>query len=248
MPENVIQLRGGYQTEDPRTDRLPHYDPESRKWKIRTLLEQQEVPLTMPTTGRTWPLLRKTRLDQLKEGACVGFTGAHDMQALPGRVPDVTNETARWIYKEAQKIDPWAGEAYEGTAVLAGLQILRRIGAIKEFRWGGAGSGDVFLDLTLALRHEGPGIAGLKWFSNCMNVDKNGYIHPTGSEVGGHAILIRGMSISKRYFILSNSWGLDWGIFGDCKVSFDEMGPWLEDDGEVAFGIGRSKTVNLLAA
>lgn len=201
----------------------------------------------MPKAGRTWPLRKEARLDQLREGACVGFTAAHDQSAWPVPVKNITTEVARWFYKEAQKVDPWEGEAYEGTSVLAVMQVLQRIGALKEFRWAGAGSGDVLMDVILGIRNEGPGLAGLSWYSNCMNVDKDGYIHPTGDIVGGHAILIRGVSIAKRYFLLSNSWNLGWGVEGDCKVSFDEMGPWLENGGEVTFPIGRNKNYSLAA-
>jgi hypothetical protein len=35
---------------------------------------------------------------------------------------------ARWLYHEAQKIDEWPGEAYEGTSVRAGMDILRTVG------------------------------------------------------------------------------------------------------------------------
>jgi hypothetical protein len=35
---------------------------------------------------------------------------------------------ARWLYHEAQKVDEWPGEDYEGTSVRAGLDVLRTRG------------------------------------------------------------------------------------------------------------------------
>lgn len=67
--------------------------------------------------------------DQGFEGACVGFSVARAQTWLNRQRYD-----ARWIYREAQKIDYWAGESYEGTSVRAGLEILRDAGARRVFR------------------------------------------------------------------------------------------------------------------
>jgi hypothetical protein len=61
--------------------------------------------------------------DQGAEGACVGFGSSRAMTLLNRRRYD-----ARWLYLEAQKIDEWPGEDYEGTSVRAGMDILRDMG------------------------------------------------------------------------------------------------------------------------
>jgi hypothetical protein len=61
--------------------------------------------------------------DQGSEGACVGFGSSRAMTLLNRRRYD-----ARWLYHEAQKIDEWPGEDYEGTSVRAGMDILREVG------------------------------------------------------------------------------------------------------------------------
>lgn len=61
--------------------------------------------------------------DQGSEGACVGFACSRMMTLLNRRRYEAT-----WLYREAQKIDEWPGEAYSGTSVRAGCDILRDSG------------------------------------------------------------------------------------------------------------------------
>lgn len=61
--------------------------------------------------------------DQGQEGACVGFATSRMMSLLNRK-----RYAAFWLYKEAQKIDPWPGENYSGTAVSAALDVLRTRG------------------------------------------------------------------------------------------------------------------------
>jgi hypothetical protein len=93
--------------------------------------------------------------DQGSEGACVGFSSS--------RAVSFTNRErydARWLYREAQKIDEWPGESYDGTSVRAGMEVLRTVGhrrflngvskpsdtvrGIAEYRW--ASTVDAVLD------------------------------------------------------------------------------------------------------
>jgi hypothetical protein len=61
--------------------------------------------------------------DQGQEGACVGFGSARMMSLLNRRRYD-----ARWLYHEAQKMDEWPGEDYDGTSVRAAMDVLRTEG------------------------------------------------------------------------------------------------------------------------
>jgi hypothetical protein len=67
--------------------------------------------------------------DQGQEGACVGFAASRMMSLLNRARYD-----ARWLYREAQRIDEWPGESYEGTSVRAGLDVLRERGHRRVFR------------------------------------------------------------------------------------------------------------------
>jgi hypothetical protein len=62
-------------------------------------------------------------MDQGQEGACVGFGWTRCMMLLNRKRYD-----ARWLYHEAQKVDEWVGEDYEGTSVRAGADVLRARG------------------------------------------------------------------------------------------------------------------------
>jgi hypothetical protein len=72
---------------------------------------------------RSDPAIWWTYYDQGSEGACVGFASSR-MMSLLNRV----RYESRWLYREAQKIDAWPGESYEGTSVRAGLEVLRSRG------------------------------------------------------------------------------------------------------------------------
>jgi hypothetical protein len=61
--------------------------------------------------------------DQGEEGACVGFMASRIATWANRRRYD-----AFWLYHEAQKIDEWPGEDYEGTSLRAGFDILRERG------------------------------------------------------------------------------------------------------------------------
>jgi hypothetical protein len=61
--------------------------------------------------------------NQGQEGACVGFGSSRMMSQLNRKTYD-----GFWLYHEAQKIDEWPGEDYDGTSVRAALDILRKVG------------------------------------------------------------------------------------------------------------------------
>ena len=56
-------------------------------------------------------------------GACVGFGISRLTSQLNRKLYD-----GFWLYHEAQKVDEWQGEDYDGTSVRAGLDILRKRG------------------------------------------------------------------------------------------------------------------------
>ncbi|QBQ74839.1 hypothetical protein [Caudovirales GX15bay] len=210
---------------DPRLDRLVEFDEQSRNFPIRTLLEAKQP------RGYTWSC--KTVLDQRNEGACVGFSVAHEIAARP-KVSIANAALAHRIYVRARELDEWPGEDYEGTSVLGGMKAALEAGYFGEYRWAFG-----LDDLVLALGYKGPAVLGVVWRRGMMEPDSAGYLHNHGDILGGHAILARGVSVKKQYVLLHNSWGPDWGNNGTAKVSFDDLEALLDDDGEACIPVQR---------
>lgn len=248
-----IPLKGGNTTSDPRLDRVAQFDEKSREYPIRTLLEAAPAP-TLPVT-KTWRCL--TWNDQGREGACVGFSWSHELAAEP-TIIRTSNPTATRIYKLAQTLDQWPGEAYSGTSVLAGAKAVQTLTSggkkiMPEYRWAFG-----IDDLILTVGNHGPAVLGIDWWTNMYNTDARGFVHVSGEIAGGHAILCRGITIvlkdktkprtldnvdrDKSYFTLRNSWGRDWGKAGDCYVTVADMTKLLEAGGEACIPVIRKAT------
>lgn len=223
-----ITLRDLTEVPDGRLDRLVQFDERSRAYPIRAT-----IPTTATPRSFTWRC--DTRLDQGTEGSCVGMAIAHELAARPSVISGLTAKFAKEsIYWEAQKIDQWSGGSYpgaspvyEGTSVLAGIKIARKLGYITEYRWCFS-----LEDLVLAVGYRGPAVLGIPWYEGMFNVHSCGYIHTTGAVAGGHAILCKGVNVKAKTFTLHNSWGPSWGNKGECLISWDEMDKLLHEQGE----------------
>lgn len=224
----TIELKGGFTTKDPRLDRLPQHDPRNLRFLAVKTLD------TRTPRSYTWSIDKW--LDQGQEGACVGFGFGHDGIARPARLEYIDNDYAReQIYWNAQRTyDEWPGGAYpgadpfyEGTSVLAGAKACYDLNHFRQYEWAYSVE-----ELILAVGYKGPAVLGINWYEGMYDTDGLGYIHPTGEIMGGHAILCNKVSVTGEYFSLHNSWGQNWGINGEAKVSFNDMAILLKNDGE----------------
>lgn len=204
--------------------RIPQFDERSRNFRIVELLEERKP------RSYTWSC--PIRLNQGSEGSCVGFSFAHELAARPVKVQGITYDYARGIYKRAQDLDEWEGE-YEGTSVLAGAKAVKESGKITEYRWAFG-----FDDAILTIGYS-PVVIGINWYEAMFQTDTDGFIHVGGAVLGGHAIIVNGQSLKGKYVKLINSWGTDWGVNGECKLSFDDFGRLLSEQGECVIPIGR---------
>lgn len=228
MTDNLIRLKGQHLTADRRLDRIPEFDPKSRRFGIAEVLPDK------PQRSYSWRT--PTVLDQAQEGACVGFSWSHELLARPVLQSGVDDVFARTIYREAQLLDEWPGEDYSGTSVLAGAKAVTARGHMREYRWGFN-----LNDLIMALGYQGPVVLGLNWYTGMMNADPEGMIRPTGQVEGGHAICAFGVSLRLRRISLVNSWGRDWGEDGICYLSFDDVERLLGEQGEQCIPVGRMR-------
>lgn len=229
----------------PKLDWVPRHDPRSRDYPIRAAIGNA-VPRRSKkyTPGLT--------LDQRREGACVGFAWTGEALSTPVRVDlpklahrpaNITqpDSLARWVYREALKIDEWDGEEDTGTSVLAGAKILKnRLGVLKEYRW--AFNID---DLVDGLISTGPAVLGIPWLED-MYEAPNGVLTASGHEVGGHSILAYGYSMEdpridgENGVLLHNSWGEDWGVKGNAIIRETELAMLLAHQGEACIPTRRS--------
>lgn len=253
--ENRYELKNGVITHDPRLDRIPFFDERSRSYPAVLKLRGAERRRLRSNSHN----FRKYKvwLDQLKQGACVSFGIGHNVTAYPQEIL-MTDEVCRRLYFEMQKIDPWGGGAYpgaspfyEGTAVLAGLQIYREfvqsIDPYKrrwEFRWCFGGD-----DVVTLLEDRGV-IIGVNWYEDMFETDEKGFIYPTGRLGGGHCVDLNKSKLTWRRNVTHyepkdlereltiirgrNSWGRPWGVDGDFYLTLADLDKLLAEDGEAA--------------
>lgn len=213
-------------------DRVPSRDPRRAQYPLRTLLDQAGA-----TQPRSYTWRCDVVLDQGSEGACVGFAWAHERNARPA-VRRATGADADRLYRLAQTMDEWAGEAYEGTSVNGGARAAAQLRWIGAYRW----TTNVD-DLALAIGHHGPAVIGVNWYEGMFDPDHAGQLHVAGDIAGGHAILVRGVSVTLQRFLVHNSWGRSWGGTdkgpGTAWLSFADMGRLMDEDGEACIPVAR---------
>lgn len=173
-------------------------------------------------------------LDQGQEGACTGFGEENVMALTP--YPQVTNnDEAHRIYQRAKFLDEYPGEDYEGSSVNGAMLAAREAGRVKEWFWANGING-----VRHGLSYHGAGEMGSYWWDGMWDTDDNGFVHPTGTKVGGHAYALAGYRISlkepgKKDYRIENSWGPSWGDKGGAWIFEDDLLALLNDDGEIAF-------------
>lgn len=233
-------LRNGTHVDDVRLDRLYELDWRSLDYPVTAQIAEYRP------RSFTWRL--DERLDQGREGACVGFAFAHELAARPAVVQGVTDSAARRIYKEAQKIDPWPGEAYEGTSVLAGAKVCQTDGFFESYHWALTAE-----DVARGIAYFGPCVLGLNWYEGQFSPDPAGFIRPTGRLAGGHAIVAVAVKVAyksvvrwrrrtwldvdhdRSYITLVNSWGPGWGDNGKAKLTLTDLARLLAENGDAVF-------------
>jgi hypothetical protein len=223
------RLKGGYTATDNRLGRVPDWDERNHEYLVREVL-----PAGADVATRTWRLAALNKLDQTPRnrteppGTCVGHGWAHRRNSAP-HTDTLTHDDALAIFNRAQTLDSWPGAwpEYDGTSVLAGAKAMRELKMIGAFRWA-----LTLTDILLAVSYEGPVVMGTWWTEDMFNPNSSGYVKPTGADAGGHCWIVRGVNTRNRYVTCTNSWGLDWGVNGDFRLTWEDLSALLDRDGE----------------
>lgn len=211
-------------------DRLPSQDPRNMDYPLTLLWTRpygcgklEDAPKLV---SKLWEDYAK--LDQGTEGACVGCGISGELAAEPESILGVNYDFALDIYHEAQYIDEWVGENYDGTSVLAGAKVAVSKGYYTNYLWTKNEQ-----DMAITVSNFGPVVIGVDWHQNMMNIDENGFLNLGGGIVGGHCVVVIGVNVEEGYYTIRNSWGETWGNRGDAKIRRSDMQRLIDADGDV---------------
>lgn len=242
----MINLRDGSTVNDPRLDRLAQFDPRSRQYALVDILTARTIETRMWTIPEGEPVL-----DQGADGACVGFGVTNELRFNPVAIPGLDARYAKEsIYWEAQRRDEWPGGSYpgaspnyEGTSVLAGMQTAKSLGFYGAYHWA-------FNETQLAagVSEIGPAVIGIPWYSGMFRPSREYYLRVTGSNQGGHCILVIGINTRFGYYTIYNSWGPRWGNNGTARIRRNDMARLLAENGDAAIVTERLAPAMLAAA
>ena len=171
--------------------------------------------------------------DQGNTPQCVGYSWSHWLEDGPVQqsgIPPIIKPFD--IYKNAQKLDEWYGENYDGTSVRGAVKYLKNIGKVNSYYW----AFDV-QTLSETILKLGPVVVGTNWYNGMFYPNKNGLIKISGQMVGGHAYLINGVDTKTKQFRIKNSWGKSWGKGGHAFISFNDMSRLIKENGEICLAI-----------
>lgn len=207
-------------------------DPRDTAYPLRTLL-----PLASARLYRYWNDFGWWG-DQGRTPQCVAYAWTHWLEdgpvPQPG-VPPVVKPVV--LYHEAQAVDEWPGEDYDGTSVRAGAKALTARGFLSEYRWATR-----VAEITMALLEVGPVVVGTNWYEGMFTPGPGGILSVTGALAGGHAYVLNGVNVTRGQVRVKNSWGRAWGLQGRAWLPFADLARLMAEDGEACLGVERGLT------
>ncbi len=220
---------------------------------VRNFLYPMRTALNAPVsrgidTVKTWRFLGHP-LDQGTTGTCVAHTAAHFIHCAPIGHKGFLDPYD--LYREIVLLDEYASndeEANEqdiqklqgGSSGTGAARALEKRGLLKEYVWGRKASEVVAWLLT-----RGPVMFGSNWYSGMFEPNREGYIKPTGTVVGGHQYLFNGVDLRQGLVRGINSWGPAWNPSaklcrpGHFVMSIEVMERLLKEDGDAVSAVER---------
>jgi hypothetical protein len=200
--------------------------PDARDWTVDRLEAMIDAGTAVPVLW-TDPVV----LDQGQTPHCVGYAGAGFEATEEANAPaddTITNATGESLYYACKVIDGEPG-AEDGTYVRSVAKALKKKGIISAYAFGTMAQGKAWVSKY------GPSVVGVRWDYSMEEPDFQGYIHPDGSDAGGHGILWH--AVYEPDNMLRNSWG-DWGpLHGDCLITDIDLVDILSNGGEVMMAV-----------
>lgn len=227
---NVFKDWSAVTTPTRKFDRIPSRDTRNADYPVSLLWTDKKscanITAAPAIVTKKWD--DYAYLDQGSDGACVGFGTSGELAALPESAPGIDYTFAMDLYHDAQHIDEWPGEDYEGTSVLAGAKVAQNRGFYSSYLWATNEA-----DVAATVSNYGPVIIGVNWHEDMMDTDADGFVHVSGDVVGGHCVVVIGIDVENGYYTFRNSWSESWGQNGEGKISRKDMAKLIADDGDV---------------
>jgi hypothetical protein len=216
-------------------------DPRKSGIQLRTVAR---TTTTIPDWAKDLPHLyrhhkRGPQLDQDGWSACTWYTmgGAiaagpimQDLQKLATKFGFSNVDTfLRQSYLKAQDEDEWPGREpqYQGTSLRAALKVGQEYGLWPNYYWLNG-----LIELCRYVILYAPSPLAMDWFTGMFSLDKHGYLEPTGSWEGGHAMICDEVSITDKYIGGQQTWGT--GAYKRWKMSFETWEYLASQGGESA--------------
>lgn len=225
---------------------IEHKDPASRAYPVRTVFPDRPGTVEWPLYG---PVLDQGRWwnpdlgEEIGLGSCTGNGRAQLLNTRPHHVARsrywTEDDAVRW-YAEATREDPFPGE-YDprtnwedtGSSMLTVLRIMKRDGAISEYRHVFTGA----VGLAEALQW-GPVMMATPWRERMFAPDDHGRIVVGGEIAGWHCWVCNRYNAQSRRFGGLNSWGGGWGLRGRFWFTWDGADSLLlGDHGEASLPV-----------
>lgn len=199
--------------------RRPFPDAKDHAHLMRMALPDVVPPRPKSKAWRIWWYGSQGQTSQ-----CVGFAWHALLRAKPMLQRDPAPD---FIYHEAQKVDEWEGEDYDGTSVRAGAKVLQAAGKLVSYSWA--------FDVETVLNwiaFKGPVVLGTTWFEGMDHPDENGIVLPTGAERGGHAYTALTTNEKLRLVGCQQSWPKPWGKNGRFFIRYEDLDQLIQNGGE----------------
>ena len=176
------------------------------------------------------------RLDQGREGACVGFGWTGYLNSAPV-THNFDSNYALSLYHEITQRDEYPGDwrtGQSGTSVRSGAKDVRRRGFIQAYAFTYDAE-----DIALWILNQGPVVIGVPWLTGMDTPAPPGYFALVRGRLrGGHCVVVDqvswyGAGDRRNRFGFANSWGTRYGNQGRANFTERGMRILMNDDSSV---------------